>query len=1326
MKIIIIFLYMILGITNIYGQKEIPHETILDNPKAKITTIETKKQKEKATLNITVTKIKSKNINIEVNPNKKILLCNLNENNVKINKNEQVFFVENIQDIPTTSTINGERRLNHLRNQMLFRSAGVVADNELTYNSNPEENKDGHKVVKVEYKNEPKKLYMAVLVNAGALKSVYNANFKLAERIKTKETTLKIWLFKGEMKHSSINLIFDPSENNSGDFKTRSLEDVTPPDQADKAPNIHDSVFDFNNDGLLHQNFLDTDILEVTNNTGQIISTNVQGSFEKSNYKKIKLNINGLDINPVIWNSFKGLELDIRNLSSVHINSQKLEFNILNYSGGRQLRQKIHVIIYYNDGVLADHITESNTNYNSNDIENFDSIPDGTIINLPTSNRKEVIWGLKNFATEDLDMEDFQNNKIINDFLNKTFYDNSIDDITGIRTFIPRNSIVNGAITNLTFPLKKIYYTKEDNSIQPLRLTFFQFSYGNNKRTITPTFTFSIYNKVKSIHYTENLNIINVPILNKFIISEDNKGIYNNEVQYATGHIRIYDNPGYETVYFETNNKCKTTLRNGDNHLSPIEFTDNTGNIYELAQDTTDTQFISYRIRTLKYNWQNPSNGEIQFKITIRRSDGFTSIYSCKILTKAFNPLFLYNNTNSTIKINDNRSLKIFKTIEQKDITSQKDLEIDLGKVYFSKFESLDALNLNPEKIYMKLLEECNLISSSGKHLQMKLKFKYKNNHLNIKENSATLIGIINAKDVGNLLDNQDENIFYLVKDINKNILQIFVDNQQESIVKELEIHFLKINPEVINIKYNRPIIGKELISLSNNKYISINKIPKYYDMQGSSHYMTIDVDNQNVYSDENYTNKAIEISLDDENSIQIGYAQRGEIQLNLTKWNYKPINKTIYIKHYNYGHTGIKFYYELHLYVPPFDPLDYIKSMKFNTSIIPQRDKRTYELGTIVLKNTNNNITIRKDILKDEHGLRLIFGKVSLIDSNGDIYINAARIRLKSKKEVFFTQQQGEKLIFDIHLPKNLDTTKTYTILSKLDENTINDIVNTPENEITNYNIAIGRNHFFRELLPKITIKPQSYISGESTLIFKPAYTKGRFITFNGINLQDNFKLSLSNIDDSFFVDLPEDKNKGNGLIKMEDGDILKINSSEYTIKNGKLVPQHIFFKENNIKLLFKVENGNLALALEQWTLTSQKNLDLNIEIKRNNKLICLHKMELIVPNSFFRVLEENPMDFGSIIQGQKNINAKGNILFETTPGTNIQVSLSNLDKNNSLKIKHENSDILTVKDINSYTTSEGNNFYRTNVRGSLSVPEHQTIGNYKGKIMVNISIKQ
>ena len=141
------------------------------------------------------------------------------------------------------------------------------------------------------------------------------------------------------------------------------------------------------------------------------------------------------------------------------------------------------------------------------------------------------------------------------------------------------------------------------------------------------------------------------------------------------------------------------------------------------------------------------------------------------------------------------------------------------------------------------------------------------------------------------------------------------------------------------------------------------------------------------------------------------------------------------------------------------------------------------------------------------------------------------------------------------------------------------------------------------------ITVPNIQVISGESILEVKEYYPSPEYIYFNSFAISNPKPIELENS----LTDVKVIQNSGNGLVNLENGDILELNGKEYHIgAGGNLPEQQDTLGEINFK--FKVENGKLRLALISWgVLEPDRTLIINVN-RKNNKILN-HKMIIKAP---------------------------------------------------------------------------------------------------------------
>ena len=135
------------------------------------------------------------------------------------------------------------------------------------------------------------------------------------------------------------------------------------------------------------------------------------------------------------------------------------------------------------------------------------------------------------------------------------------------------------------------------------------------------------------------------------------------------------------------------------------------------------------------------------------------------------------------------------------------------------------------------------------------------------------------------------------------------------------------------------------------------------------------------------------------------------------------------------------------------------------------------------------------------------------------------------------------------------------------------------------------------------------SKVVGQSTLEVKEYYPSPEYIKFNSCTTPAPAPIELENA----LRDVKVIQNSGNGLVNLEQGDILELNGKQYTITTGgTLTEQHDII--GNINFKFKVENGKIRLALKDWGVLEPDRL-LTINASREGHPIMEHKMIIKAP---------------------------------------------------------------------------------------------------------------
>ena len=135
------------------------------------------------------------------------------------------------------------------------------------------------------------------------------------------------------------------------------------------------------------------------------------------------------------------------------------------------------------------------------------------------------------------------------------------------------------------------------------------------------------------------------------------------------------------------------------------------------------------------------------------------------------------------------------------------------------------------------------------------------------------------------------------------------------------------------------------------------------------------------------------------------------------------------------------------------------------------------------------------------------------------------------------------------------------------------------------------------------------SKVVGQSTLEVKEYYPTPEYIAFNSCTTPAPAPIELENS----LRDVKVIQNSGNGLVNLEQGDILQLNGKQYTIGTGGTLPEQSDIL-GNINFKFKVENGKIRLALTSWGVLEPDRL-LTINASREGHPIMEHKMTIKAP---------------------------------------------------------------------------------------------------------------
>jgi hypothetical protein len=279
------------------------------------------------------------------------------------------------------------------------------------------------------------------------------------------------------------------------------------------------------------------------------------------------------------------------------------------------------------------------------------------------------------------------------------------------------------------------------------------------------------------------------------------------------------------------------------------------------------------------------------------------------------------------------------------------------------------------------------------------------------------------------------------------------------------------------------------------------------------------------------------------------------------------------------------------------------------------------------------------------------------------------------------------------------------------------------PRRDIT-IRIIRGANEISKHIM---NIKSPTKVQGDSTLKYDNTYQIRTFAKFKGLDLSMPLPITLENIQG-----VTLESTNGAGIPYMNQGDKIYI-SDNFRARRSKRAIGETYYEigasgtlpKQNVKVTngeigVQVEGGKLNLALNNWIVN--KNVNVQVRIVRGTNEIMNHVFTLKAPDAPFNIIQQEILDFGTIIAGAKNRSAEANIKLEMIKDiTNIEFSLNT----DSPEMFNKNGTILKARNLQTLVRKEANRRYLVKIQGKLDVPANQELGEYSGSAILEMRIK-
>lgn len=671
----------------------------------------------------------------------------------------------------------------------------------------------------------------------------------------------------------------------------------------------------------------------------------------------------------------------------------------------------------------------------------------------------------------------------------------------------------------------------------------------------------------------------------------------------------------------------------------------------------------------------------------------------------------------------------------------------------------------NGKKVYMHIeTEEYKKLIANGPNREYRVKGSYSSNKYGVPNESDTVnvikIGLIATTDPDGRTRNEPfyntvvDNMNLITKKITPIIYTIKYDENQPWIagydmwIANKNIEYTSM-PNGYNYSNSLSIVGDAtpydfFIRAHTYQVVDTTGIPRSGQIAsaGSGAYwddLTLGPHKAKLYHSKEFGTKE-------------GYEIRELIYFNLKEYNsYEAYNGKIIEKHYQPYSRNINQYYEINVDIPEFNPYVYynetksidtkVTPIKLRDSIEVQKIKgqTKYILGSISTHNYDMEITKKESgSYIDTLGLRMIPNNrsdgngITLYEVNEDGSIGNAH---STKAKIFFVDAQGNEISYNMNnpngtmvganksirvaleIPSNLNPQKNYKILGTTDR-----ILDKTKNIPTNFNLIIGRNKYFKEIIKEIVIKREK-LEGSFTITFDNNYSIREMAKFKATTLSAREQVEL----EKAVTGVTLSSKVGEGFLQLESGDTFQIEiagkTQDFLIPTTLKVDKQEFVLADGItKMAFKIENGRVQVGLNYWEPNKENTVI--FRVIRDNYEVMMQTMKVVNPKSQFIVTHKEVLDFGNVFQNTKNNYAEARLGIENS-GDIVEVNFEINDTTPLLENVKDETKTLEVREINGALFRKSSKEYEMIVNGFLDVPEKATVGEYKGSIIIKLHIK-
>lgn len=412
---------------------------------------------------------------------------------------------------------------------------------------------------------------------------------------------------------------------------------------------------------------------------------------------------------------------------------------------------------------------------------------------------------------------------------------------------------------------------------------------------------------------------------------------------------------------------------------------------------------------------------------------------------------------------------------------------------------------------------------------------------------------------------------------------------------------------------------------------------------------------------------------------------------------------------------------FDIDYYSAYYDETRTVDTIKANSDITKEWKLGTNEikLGDVAFKN------FEMEVFK--------------VDSNGNkttgLHIEKTKVKMKNKasNEVYEVPLILRKSTGDVELINSQnEQAEVYLDMSSVPRGDYESINLTGNLKLLGQGYTQSETDI-KNLINKITITEEKLplAEGSATLNVGILYKDNTPIRFES-NVYENLK--EAKLESPIPEGVTLENTQGKGVLKGEQGDRFYITHNGITTdigildSSGSCSPKEITL-QNGSKLSLEYKNGKLVTNIVDRKNAQESSDEIGICLERKTQKVLDFKLTVKLEASWIKIINREVLDFGDVIKGSKNLDAKASIQIQTAEGmklSNMKVSLDN----NKVKLHPVSNPTQTELEAEivyyDLLPDSLKNRYRIDVEGKLYTNDSATLGEHKGTAEFIIEIKE